>query len=57
MGKFSKSYISLLAFATAGPTDFAGIVARSLRSAPAQNIPGVVLRKMMTLAFVSNLTD
>ena len=56
IGKFSKSYMNLLAFATAGPTASGGMVCLSLRSAPAQNMPGVVLRNIITLALVSNFT-
>ena len=33
-----------------------GMVCLSLRSAPAQNMPGVVLRNIITLALVSNFT-
>ena len=56
MGKFSKSLIKFRALATNAPTMFAGILALSLRSAPAQKIPGLVLFIMTTRTPLSNLT-
>lgn len=50
------SWMSFLALATKGPTALGAILALSLRSAPAQKMPGVVLRRMTTLALVSNRT-
>lgn len=56
IGKFSKLLMRVRALATKGPTSDGAIPARSFRSAPAQNIPGVVLRKITTRQFLSNRT-
>ncbi len=54
IGSRSNPCMSALALATKGPTSSGAMVRRSLRSAPAQKMPGVVERRMRARTEGSN---